>query len=201
MKDDRDAHIRVSIMNRRGQIVIVVAVLIPIVLLLLAVVVDAGRLYAERAQLERALQSGSDAGMSLVAEQMVTLEVSRQTETAKTPTPELPFPSTPFPSPEDVIAWLTDDDRATLVSAPMRATAQAEALNYAARNGIEISDSEILEIDVIYPQSGFDPYNDSIITLRLKLLATRRASILLAGLLGRDFVELSGEAISEIRLR
>jgi len=188
-------------MNRRGQIVIIVAVLIPIVLLLLAVAVDAGRLYIETARLERGLQSGADAGMSLVAEQMVTLVVARQTAMAGTPTPDLPLPATPHPSPDDLYAWLTDDDRATLVSPANRAAVREEALLYAARNGIDASDPEILALVVIYPQSGFDPYNADITSLRLELNARRRATILLAGLLGRDFTELPGEAMSELRVR
>ena len=188
-------------MSRRGQVVVIIAVLIPIVLLLLAVAVDGGRLYAENARLERALQSGSNAGISVVAEQMVTLAVARQTVMAGMPSPEPPILSTPTPPLDDVVAWLTNDDRATLVSALLNATAQAEAMAYAARNGIDFTDPEILEIDVIYPQTGFNAYDDSIIMLRLKLMATRRTRILLAGLLGREFVELSGEAISELRVR
>ena len=64
-----------------------------------------------------------------------------------------------------------------------------------------LEDGEILEIDVVYPQSGFNPYDDSFATLRLKLLAKRSTRILLAGLLGREFVELSGEAVSELQVR
>lgn len=188
-------------MSDRGQVVLIVAVLIPVVLLFLAVAVDAGRLYIEKARLERALQSGADAGMSLAAEQMVTLVVARQTDIASTPTPDSPLPGTPLPSPDDLYAWLTDDDRATLVSPANRAAVQAEALEYAARNGVDSSDPEILEIAVIYPQGGFDPYNEGITSLRLELNARRRMTILLAGLLGREFTELSGEAMSELRIR
>ncbi len=200
MKDDRDTQ-EEAIISRRGQVVVLIAVLIPIALLLLAVAVDAGRLYAERGQLERALQAGSDAGISVVAEQMVTLAVARQTAMADGPTPEPPETATPTPPLDDVVAWLTDDDRAALVSESMRATALAEALDYAARNGIDISNPEILEVEVTYPQAGFDPSNESSITLRVKLVAKQRARMLLAGLLGREFVELTGEAISEIRVR
>jgi hypothetical protein len=182
--------------NRRGQVVVIIAVLIPIVLLLLAVAIDSGRLYAERARLERALQSGADAGMSVVAEHMLTLAIARQTEFALTPSPE-----TPFPPPEDIEAWLMDDDRATLVGASIRATAQAEALRYAEFNGIDTSAPGILEVQVIYPQDGYDAYNDSIFSLRLEMRARLRAQILLAGLLGREFVELPSGALSELRVR
>jgi hypothetical protein len=188
-------------MRRNGQVVLIVAVLIPVLLLFLAVAVDAGRLYIETARLERALQAGADAGISLAAEQMVTLVVARQTEMAGTPTPDSAHPGTPLPSPDDLHAWLTDDDRATLVSPANRAAVQAEALAYAARNGIDASDPEIIAITVIYPQSGFDPHNDDIPSLRLEMNARRRATILLAGLLGREFTELSGEAMSELRIR
>jgi hypothetical protein len=188
-------------MSRRGQVIVIVAVLIPVLLLLLAVAVDAGRLYIETARLEHALQAGADAGMSLAAEQIVTLVVARQTEMAGTPTPDSPLLRTPLPSPDDLYAWLTDDDRATLVSPANRVAVREEALAYAARNGIDSSDPEILEITVIYPQSGFDPRNNDIPSLRLEMNVRRRATILLAGLLGRDFTELSGEAMSELRIR
>ncbi|MGD8814844.1 MAG: pilus assembly protein TadG-related protein [Anaerolineales bacterium] len=187
-------------MNRRGQIVIIIAILIPVVLLFLAVAVDGGRLYTEKAQLQRGLQSGADAGMSLVAEQMVTLAVARQTAVAQTQTPTSPFPTaTPFP--DDVVAWLTDDDRATLVSAPIRASVQAEALAFAERNGIDAADEAILELDVVYPQLGYDPYNPSLDVLRLRISARRHIRFLLAGLLGHEFVEFTSEAVSELRQR
>lgn len=188
-------------MSGRGQVILIVAVLIPVVLLFLAVAVDAGRLYIETARLERALQSGADAGMSLAAEQMVTLVVARQTAIASTPTPDSPLPGTPLPSPDDLYAWLTDDDRATLVGPAISAVVREEALAYAALNGVDASDPEILELAVIYPQSGFDPYNADITSLRLELNARRRATILLAGLLGREFAELSSEAMSGLRIR
>jgi hypothetical protein len=180
----------------RGQVVVIVAVLIPIVLLMLAVAVDAGRLYAENARLERALQSGADAGISVVAEYMVTLAVARQTACGLTPNPE-----TPYPSPDDITGWLTNDDRATLVSASIQATAQAVAMSYAARNGIAAGAPDVLEVQASYPQRGFNPYDAGILSLRLKLSARLRARILLAGLLGSEFVELRGEAISELRVR
>jgi hypothetical protein len=190
----------IGIMDRKGQIVVVIAILIPIVLLFLAVAVDSGRLYSERAQMERGLQSGADAGMSLVAEQMVTLAVARQTAIAQTQMPEPPFP-TSTPSPEDIVAWLTDDDREVLVSAPMRASVRSEALAYAKRNGIDDTEAEILEIDVVYPQIGYDPYNPNITTLRLSMSARRSTRFLLAGFLGREFVEISSEAVSELQQR
>jgi hypothetical protein len=185
----------------RGQVIVIVAVLVPVALLFLAVAVDAGRLYIETARLERALQAGADAGMSLAAEQLVTLVVARQTAMAGTPTPDSPHLRTPLPSPDDLYAWLTDGDRATLVSPANKSAVEAEALAYAARNGIDASDPEILEITLIYPQSGFDPHNSDIPSLRLEMSARRRATILLAGLLGREFTELSGEAMSELRIR
>jgi hypothetical protein len=186
-------------MSRRGQVVLIVAVLIPVVLLLLAVAVDVGRLTIETARLERALQSGADAGMSLAAEQMVTLVAARQTEMAGTPTP--PLPATPLPSPDDLYAWLTDDDRAKLVGPANRAAVREEAMAYASRNGIDASAPEVLDIIVLYPQNGFDPHNEDFATLRLAISARRRTTILLAGLLGREFTELSGEAMSELRIR
>ena len=188
-------------MRKRGQVLIIVAILISVTLLLLAVAVDAGRLYIERARMKRAAQSAADAGVSVVAEEMVTLAVARQTVMAGTPTPTPPATVTPTPLLDQVQRWLTDEDRATLVSDPIQAKAEAAALAFAHVNGLSISDPDTLEMKLVYPQPGYAPDNPAIQTLRVLMIVRRRATILLAGLLGQDFVDLSAEGLSEVPQR
>jgi hypothetical protein len=188
-------------MNRRGQVLIVVAILISVTLLLLAVAVDAGRLYIERARMKRAAQAAADAGISVVADRMVTQAVARQTVMAGTPSPTPPGMSTPTPPINDVIAWLTDEDRATLVSDAVADDAETAARDYAARNGLDPADPDTLSLEVIYPQDGYMPENIGIRSLRLLVSVRRRTTVLLAGLLGEAFVDLDADGLSEIPQR
>jgi hypothetical protein len=188
-------------MNKRGQILIIVAVFIPITLLLLAVAIDGGRLFIERGRVQRAAQSGADAGISVVAEKMVTLAVARQTVFASTPSPTGFANMTATPPPSDVQAWLTDDDRATLVAPEIQSTAAAEARQYASRNGYSIDDPQTLLVEVTYPQQGYSPYDSSLDTLSLFVKIRLRTTVLLAGLLGDTLIDLESEAQSEIPQR
>lgn len=191
-------------MRRGGQVVILVAILIPVALLLLAAAVDAGRLYLESARLERAAQAGADAGMGWVADQMVTMAVHRQTEAASLPPcmPDAGFGTpaatcTATPLPQEVTHWLTEQDRQMLVSTHMQIAAQSVARDYAARNSLDANDPAVLEFQIQYPCS-YDP-NGS--TLRMCVSARRRVEILLAGLLHKDCAELPVQAISEVQQR
>jgi len=188
-------------MRRNGQILIVVAVLIPVLLLLLAVAVDAGRLFIERGRMKRAAQAAAHAGISVVAEQMVTLAVARQTVMASTPSPTPPGVMTATPFPGDVPAWLQDEDRATLVSDAVLGIAATEAVEYANRNGFDIANPDTLAIVVTYPQPGYAPGDAGIPVLRLLVSIRQRATILLAGLLSDQWVDLTADGQSEIPQR
>ncbi|MCK5052978.1 MAG: hypothetical protein KAR65_01790 [Anaerolineales bacterium] len=188
-------------MRRKGQILIIVAVLIPVSLLLLAVAVDAGRLFIERGRMKRAAQAAADAGISVVAEEMVTLAVARQTTMASTPSPTPPGVMTATPFPGDVIAWLHDDDRATLVSDTVFGIVATEVFDYAKRNGFDVANPDTLAISITYPQPGYAPDNASIPVLRLLVSIRQRATILLAGLLSDQWVDLAIEGQSEIPQR
>lgn len=188
-------------MIRRGQVIILVAVLIPVLLLFLAVAVDAGRIFIERSRLERSAQAAADAGISVVAEQMVTLAVARQTVLASTPSPTPPGTMTATPPPNQVQAWLSDEDRQVLTNDPLRGTAVAEAILYAARNDLSLSDPEILRLEVEYPQSRYDAGDPHERALRFLVAVERRTTVLLAGLLGESWINLSVTAQSEIPQR
>ncbi len=191
-------------MKLRGQALIIVAVALTVGLLVLALAVDGGRIYLERAELRRSAQASADAGIGWVSERMVTLVVPRQTEAAlRAPCmPDGDFGSesascTATPEPKDISHWLTDDDRATLVAPAVRATAQAIAQEYAERNGVRRSDPEVTAFHVRYPY-GYDPDGPS---LRMWVQLRRKTVILLAGLLGESFVELPAEGLSEVPQR
>lgn len=188
-------------MRRKGQILIIVAVLIPVLLLLLAVAVDAGRLFIERGRMKRTAQAAADAGISVVAEQMVTLAVARQTVMASTPSPAPPGVMTATPFPGDVPAWLQDEDRSTLVSDAILGFAATEAVEYANRNGFDVANLDTLAIDITYPQPGYTPGNASIPVLRLLVSIRQRATILLAGLLSDQWVNITAEGQAEIPQR
>ncbi|HET7009944.1 MAG TPA: pilus assembly protein TadG-related protein [Anaerolineales bacterium] len=187
-----------------GQIVVIVAVLLMVVLLLLALAVDAGRLFITRSRQQRAAQAAADAGISLVAEHMVTLAVPRQTVAAGRPpcVPDAGYGAsgascTATPMPSRAEQWLTDDDRATLVAPAMQTQAAGEARAYAAANRGGPGDPGIVSIDVFYPD-GYHP-QDAGLRLRVSILA--RLSILFAQLLGDEELPVNAEAVSEIPQR
>lgn len=188
-------------MRNKGQILIIVALSIPITLLLLAVAVDGGRIFIERGRIQRAAQSGADAGISVIAERMVTLAVARQTAFAATPSPSPPGSMTATPLPGDVAAWLTDDDRSTLIAPDTRSTAAAEARRLIRRNGLPASDPQVLSVEVTYPQPGYSPTDTRITELSFFVKIRRRTTVLLAGLLGKSLILLESEAQSEIPQR
>lgn len=177
-------------MKPRGQMLVAIALLLMVVLMLLAVAVDGGRLVVERARLRRSAQAAADAGIGLVAEQMVTQAAARQTQAALLPTCAPAGPCTPTPAINEVPGWLTDDDRATLVAPPMQTQVAAEAMDYAQRN-------EFPDAEVRYPES-YDPGAPAV---RILVTLRRRTTILLAGLLGEEWVDLAEQGLSQVPQR
>jgi hypothetical protein len=176
---------------------VVVAILLMVVLLLLVLAVDVGRLFIERGRLRRAAQAAADAGVAVVAEQMVTLAIPRQTEAAARPAcvPDADFGTpgascTATPSPRRAEHWLTDDDRASLVAPAIQTQAAAEAFDYAQRNGVG-------DLSVTYP---FD-YDPAGTGLRMLTEIETRLVVLFAGWLGKDSIEVPAQGLSEIPQR
>ena len=187
-------------MNRqaRGQAVILVAVALIGLLMLLAWVVDSGRLFAERQRLARAVEGAAKAGLVVVADRMVTQAVARQTEAALRPPciADGEFGSlvgicTATPSPQDVASWLTDLDRTELISPAMQTPVAQAVEDYAARNGIEPSSSGVDELEVHFPHDH--NFGDRRLTLRV--VARRVFTVLLAGLLGQERAEITVETL------
>ena len=187
-----------------GQILIVFAILILIMVFFLAWIVDGGRIAIRRAETRRGAEAAANAGMVVVGNQMLTQAVARQTEAAGRPpcAPEAgygtPAPNcTATPQIRDIPAWLTDDDRATLVSPAVQTPVAAAAQDYAARNNVGPASTNIVEFSVIYP---FD-YQAQAREIRLNIRIRRAISILLAGVLNRTQAELAEESIATLPQR
>lgn len=183
---------------RPGQVIVVVAILLMVILLILAVAVDVGRLFVERSRLQRAAQAAADAGIGIVADQMVTLAIPRLTEAAGRPAcvPDAGYGTpgaacTATPEPYRAEQWLTDADRSELVAPDVQTQAAAEALEYARRNGV------VTAVVVGYPD-GYFPQGP---TLKMRVSIRAEMDLLFSGLLGGDGVNLEVEALSEIRQR
>lgn len=187
--------------RKSGQVLVLVAVFILAVLVLLALSVEVGRLSQQRHQLQGVADAASKAGMLVVADQMVTLAAARQTQAAGSPCiPDAGYGTpgatcTATPPPEVVPAWLTDEDRATLVSPAMRTQVAQAVQAQLARNGYGPGD---LEVDVQYPY-GYRPAGQEVrLFLRLKM----RVRGLLAHLLGwQQKVPVGAESQQELPQR
>jgi hypothetical protein len=188
-------------MNRRGQVLILVAVLIPIMLLLVAVAVDAGRVFIERGRMRRAAGAAASAGISVIADRMVTQAAARQTEAAGAGPGPGGMNATATPPLDDPVVWLRDEDRRDLVSPELQAQASSEAALFLKMTGYSSDEIESLEVDVRYPQAGYDPFAPQITELRLSIHLKRRLEVLLAGLLNENWVVLQVEAHSQIPQR
>jgi hypothetical protein len=190
-------------LNRRGQILIMVAILLVAVLFFLAVLVDTAGLMVERHELNRAADAAARAGLAVVGDAMVTQVVSVQTLSAlrgcsfrpsalegATPTPAC----TATPHPDEFFPWLNDQHRKTLVSPAMRTQVAAGVHLYAENNHVGEKDPDVVAFEVIYPYEYHQVAGDLNIYVRIR----RRVAILFAGLLGRDVEVLSGDTVQSI---
>lgn len=191
-------------MRPKGQVVVIVAIALTVILTLLAVAVDGGRLYIQRSRLDRGAQAAADAGIGWVAEEMVTLAVPRQTDAAGRAAcvpdgdyGESGASCTATPLPAEIAHWLNDDDRATLTAPEAQETAEAVAREYAARNGIHTADPEIEALVFTYPYA----YDSEAPNVHFRSLVRQRVTVLLVGLLGREFASVEGIGQAEIPQR
>lgn len=191
-------------MKPRGQMIVVVAVGLLAAVILLAVMVDSGQVFVERARLERAAQAAADAGIGVVAEMMVTQVVPRLTQSAArspcVPDGDYGDPGgtcTATPFPDQIEHWLTDEDRATLTAPSAYATAMAEVKSYASLNGVNPSAPDVRELQVVYPYD-YDPQG---VTLSLWVRIVGLQPVLMSSLLNAQELELPAEALSEIPQR
>ncbi len=183
--------------KERAQVLIIVAIAMVVLMLLFAVIVDGGRLMIKDHQIGRVADAAAKAGMVVVGDQMVTQAVWRQSEAAMRPpcNPDAGYGTpgascTATPQPQDIPAWLTDEDRATLVSPAMQTPVAAAVFEYADQNEAGPTDLDMCEVTVAYP---FD-YRLDDKNLHLHVRLHCHVAILLAGTLGQDQVRISAES-------
>ncbi|NPA72499.1 MAG: hypothetical protein GXO35_06690 [Gammaproteobacteria bacterium] len=173
-------------------------------LLLLALIVDVGRISIERQSLANAAGSAAKAGLVVVGDQMMTQALAQQTAAADSPcepdagygTPDATCTATP--SPADIPAWLSDEDRRRLVSSPMQTQVAAQVQQYAVRNHVGPDDPSISHFEVIYPYMYAPTARDLSIVVRIR----RRFKILLFGFWeGSDTLEIEATSKQSIPQR
>ncbi len=168
-------------MKSKGQILVVIAIVLAVGMLLLAVAVDGGRLYIERGQLERGTQAAADAGIGVVGDEVVRLAELRRQEGAQACEP----------APQ---CYLQEEDWQALETDPQLAQrVRQEARAYAARNGIKEGEGGLLELRIEYPV-----VDEAGQTLGVRVTARREVAVLLVGLLGESFYQLRATASSVI---
>ncbi|NIM93008.1 MAG: hypothetical protein GTO18_04765 [Anaerolineales bacterium] len=179
-------------MNERGQLLVVVAFVISAAMLLLAVAVDGGRLFIRRNQMKRAAQSAADAGVSVAAERMVELAEERRGGSVEGTSVGSGDEKGGSCQPEPQ-CWLSEEDWDTLSSSQVRALVEAEALDFAGRNGFSMGSTGALAINVDYSVQPMEQILQVGVTIR------SRTTILLVGLLSQDFVDLEVHGFSVIK--
>lgn len=190
--------------TQRGQLLIVVAIVISLGLLLLAVAVDGGRLFLERNRIARGAQSAADAGVGVAAEEMVELAQARRDEALQEwqdAQEEQDGENEPEEEPEfepcdpEPYCWLEEEDWESLGSELVRADVEREALKYARANGFDPGDSQTLKLEIEYEVFRSEE------TLQVRVTIQKRTTILLVGLLGESFVNLEAEGLSKLLSR
>jgi len=171
--------------DQRGQILILLAVLVTVFLLMMAVMVDGARIYIEQQKIERSLDAAGKAGLIIVGNRMVTQVVKAQTLAASiTPAPIPggipPGPTlTATPGPNNLFSWLSDEDRQKLVAPPMQTIVATHILGSLSENGLDLSNPNVIDIKISYPDD-YDPENK---TIDIQLELERRVVIIFGGLL------------------
>lgn len=185
--------------TERGQVILIVAVLLVVLLFLLAVLIDAGRLFVEQQEINRALDAAGKAGLILVGDRMVTQVVAAQTAAASiTPGEGTPGPTpTRTPGPDDFYAWLTDEDRQTLVAPPLQTLVATQVLGSLEENGFGKDHPQVIYIGISYPED----YNLDDQTLEILLNFDRRVVILFGKILNLNQGVLSGSSKQTIPQR
>lgn len=189
--------------TERGQVILIVAVLLVVLLFLLAVLIDSARLFVEQQEINRALDAAGKAGLIVVGDRMVTQVVSAQTAAASiTPSVTLsggtPGPTpTQTPGADEFYDWLSDDDRQTLVAPPFQTLVATQVLGSLNENGFGKDNPNIINIGISYPES----YHLDDQTLEILLTLDRRVVIIFGKILNLNQGVLSGSSKQTIPQR
>lgn len=182
--------------TERGQVIIIVAILLVALLLFLAILIDGSRLFIEMQEINRALDAAGKAGLIVVGDQMVTQAAAAQTAAASitpsaTPSVGTTGPTlTATPRGDDIYAWLSDEDRQTLVAPPMQTLVATHVLGSLEENGFGEGNPNLIDIQISYPDR--DQSTDQ--TLGILLDLDRRVVIIFGRILNLNQGVLSGSA-------
>jgi hypothetical protein len=182
--------------TEHGQVILIVAVLLMVLLLFLAVLIDGARLFVEQQEINRALDAAGKAGLIVVGDQMVTQVVAAQTAAASiTPSATLagstPGPTpTRTPAPDDFYNWLTDEDRQTLIAPPMQTAVATHVLGSLGENGLGMNNPNVIDIGIGYPEN----YHLDDQTIEILLSLDRKVVIIFGRVLNLNQGVLSGSS-------
>lgn len=132
---------RMSFFSDSGAALLLVAIMLPIFLALMGFVVDLGRLFVVKAKMQNMVDIATNAGASLVADEIATI-----VEEKKAGNPDLVIP-------EDITILLDDDDRARLYDLH---SVEFIVYDYLLKNNHDSYDIESAEIYFPYEYSNGD---------------------------------------------
>jgi len=188
--------------NERGQIIVIIGLLLMVALTILAVIMDGARLMLKQQELIRAADAAGKAGLIAVGDQLVVQAGEAQsaaTRTAAAPAPGGTVPGwTSTPAPQgDVFSWINEDHRQTLVAPPMQTLVSAQVLGSAEENGLGLSNPSVSDFRIIYPLE----YNRDDQAIRIGVQIQQTVMILFGKLLNLESGEVTGYAEQEIPQR
>ena len=188
--------------DRKGQILMIVAVLFVFVLLILSVLINSGLLLLEKQKLNRVSAAGGKSGLLYVGNLMVTqagkaYRSTGQAQSTITPVSPIPF-STSTPQDADR-SWkgeyLSTQDRATLISPPVRTLVAGKVKDHLEWNGIVEGKDGIIMIEIMYPFQDLPEKDHLEIFVRI----SKRVQGLFSGFLDIEAGILTGESRQSIK--
>ena len=189
--------------TERGQVMIIVGILLVVTLLFLGSLIDGARLFIKKQEINRLLDAAGKAGLIVAGDRMVTQVISAQTAAvAVTPHPtsnkdSLGLTPTKTPAPVDFFAWLTEADHQTLVAPPMQTIVARHALGSLEKNGLDQDNPDLIDVSIIYPYQ----YNPGDQTLIILMKLDYRAAIIFGKILNHNQGVLSVSSKQTIPLR
>lgn len=189
--------------NEEGQIIILVAFVLIAVLLFLAVIIDGTRLLVEQQELNRVADAAGKAGLIIVGNHIVTQVIEAQLGSNTTPTGAEPDGNsskqtpTPTPGANDILSWISDDHRKTLVAPLMQTLVATLVMGCAEENGLGLSNPSVTRLEIIYPYSFTQ--EDKVFRIRVQI--EKAVPILFRKLLGLENGVLTGNAEEKIHHR
>lgn len=189
--------------TERGQVIVLVGVLLAVLLLFLAVLIDGTRLFVEQQEINRALDAAGKAGLIVVGDCMTTqvaaaqIAAAPETSTSLSSQEDLDLSPTPTPEPDDLYDWLSEEHRQTLVSPPMQTMVATHVLGSLDENGLGLDNPNLIDISVSYPDSLY--VGDQ--TMQILVNLNRRVAILFGKILNLNQGVLSGSSKQTIPQR